>query len=573
MNKKLISLLLALTACCALAGTTACGEDDVASSSTSSSSESNVELDENSSLSGVSSNEDEEESSVVSGDESSVSEGDEVSSSDDDQNADSSSGSNADSSDDEPKGTQGLKYGADYNSNFTEVIGWTVEGIGTATDAEIVIPDLYEGKPVTGVKYNAFKGNAQITSVTMGDGVTTLGTGAFGECSSLREIRLSEKLTTIGWSAFSECTELTEIVLPDSVTTLGDRAFSECTKLKNVTLSNGLTKFGESVFYDCEALEFNEYDNALYLGSKQNKYLLLAQATNTSIDSCTIHANTKFIYEYAFLDCRRLPEITIPASVKAIGQQAFYWCENLKTVTIDDLAAWCAVDFADDYSNPLTDASRLLIDGNEVVHLVIPEGVTEIKARAFTCFDPMLSLTLPDGVTTIGEDAFTYCYGLQEVTLPNSLIAVGEGSFAGCPVHNDYEGGYYLGNQSNPYLVLIGVDYELASLTLHADTEIIAGKALEDRYYLENVVISANVKYVGANAFSGCENLTSVTFQNPDGWYQADDLDFPVSGLDDPLFCGNRTDGRRAFRERMDSHRRITNHREKDEARCSRNGL
>mgnify|MGYP001528409826 FL=1 len=102
---------------------------------------------------------------------------------------------------------------------------------------------------VTTIGSYAFQLCSSLTSITIPDGVTTIGNGAFSSCRSLTSITLSESLTTIGEMAFYGCERLTSITIPDGVTTIGIRAFYSCSSLTNV-YSKPTTPptFGASVF-------------------------------------------------------------------------------------------------------------------------------------------------------------------------------------------------------------------------------------------------------------------------------------------------------------------------------------
>eukprot|EP00520_Triparma_pacifica_P002349 CAMPEP_0118644116 /NCGR_PEP_ID=MMETSP0785-20121206/6760_1 /TAXON_ID=91992 /ORGANISM="Bolidomonas pacifica, Strain CCMP 1866" /LENGTH=116 /DNA_ID=CAMNT_0006535839 /DNA_START=244 /DNA_END=594 /DNA_ORIENTATION=+ len=81
--------------------------------------------------------------------------------------------------------------------------------------------------------------------------------------SSLTTITISDGVTTIGDQAFEDCSSLMTITIPDGVATIGEGAFYECSSLTSI--SNGLhtlTKLGlspaisigEACFSGCTAL-------------------------------------------------------------------------------------------------------------------------------------------------------------------------------------------------------------------------------------------------------------------------------------------------------------------------------
>ncbi len=73
-----------------------------------------------------------------------------------------------------------------------------------------------------------------IKTVTIGDGITSIGDYAFYSCRGLTELTLPNSVTSIGWYAFQGCTGLTELTLPSSVTRIGKNAFSDCSGLEKI---------------------------------------------------------------------------------------------------------------------------------------------------------------------------------------------------------------------------------------------------------------------------------------------------------------------------------------------------
>lgn len=193
----------------------------------------------------------------------------------------------------------------------------------------IVIPDS-----VTTIVEAAFQYCESLESVTLPAGLTSLEAYMFRGLTKLSDITLPSSITTSKAQAFKNCTSLTSIVIPDAVTTIGTEAFSGCTALANVVLPKSLKSISDSAFNSCGALEFNEYDNGLYLGSSDNAYLMLFKAASTDITACNINQNTKIIYTNAFNRCSQLENLTIPQNVIRINGGAFQNCSKLIEITI-----------------------------------------------------------------------------------------------------------------------------------------------------------------------------------------------------------------------------------------------
>lgn len=91
---------------------------------------------------------------------------------------------------------------------------------------------------VDGVTYEPFSECTNLTSITIPNSVTTIGSSAFHKCTSLTSITIPESVTTIGSSAFNGCTVLTSVTIPESVTAVKENVFSGCTNLTSLVIKN-----------------------------------------------------------------------------------------------------------------------------------------------------------------------------------------------------------------------------------------------------------------------------------------------------------------------------------------------
>ena len=106
-----------------------------------------------------------------------------------------------------------VSSGANYSVGLEYTLNedgqsYSVTGIGTCTDTDIVIPNEYEGLPVTIIGSGTFSFYSHITSVTIGDSVTTIGDAAFSHCQNLASVIIPNSVTSIGIAALDACVNL-----------------------------------------------------------------------------------------------------------------------------------------------------------------------------------------------------------------------------------------------------------------------------------------------------------------------------------------------------------------------------
>ena len=96
------------------------------------------------------------------------------------------------------------------------------------------VKDVMIPNNVSSLNYT-FCGCSALTSVTIPDGVTSIGDCTFCYCSGLKTINIPNSVTSIGNSAFWDCSGLTSITIPESVTSISYSAFAYCSGLTSVT--------------------------------------------------------------------------------------------------------------------------------------------------------------------------------------------------------------------------------------------------------------------------------------------------------------------------------------------------
>ena len=105
----------------------------------------------------------------------------------------------------------------------------------------------------------AFEFNNNILSVTMTDGVTSIGKGAFASCKNLQFIRLSTSLRTIPKSMVEFCNSLKEIEIPARVTSIEQAAFASCKSLEKVILPSTVNKIDRGGTWGSNPFQYSNF--------------------------------------------------------------------------------------------------------------------------------------------------------------------------------------------------------------------------------------------------------------------------------------------------------------------------
>ena len=435
-----------------------------------------------------------------------------------------------------------------YEPKITNVIfeeGSVCESIGEyAFSGCTSLTSIEIPNSVTSIGEHAFGYCTGLESITIGDGVTSIGDWAFYDCTSLEEIcfnatamndlssnsyvfayadesdngitvtigsnvtkipshlfnlydssSYAPKITSvifeegsvcesIGEYAFYGCTGLTSIEIPNSVTSIGNSVFFNCTGLTSATIGDSVTNIGSSAFYNCTSLQSIEIPNSV-----------------TEIGA------------WAFYSCTSLTSIEIPNSVTSIGNYAFDSCTALEEICFNATA----MNDLNEYNYVFSNAGK----SGKGITVTIGSNVTKIPSHLFNPFGSLeapkiTSVIFEEGSVckSIGYAAFSGCTGLTSVTIGDGVTSIGEHAFRDCTSlkYNEYDNAYYVGNQENPYLVLIKAkDEAITSCEINGNTRLICSYAFEGCTSLTSIVIPNSVTSIDGCAFYGCTSLESAT--------------------------------------------------------------
>ena len=419
------------------------------------------------------------------------------------------------------KASAGLEFALTHNNTYA------VTGMGTCTDAILVIPNTHNGLPVTEISYHAFDGCDTIEKVVISDSVILINENAFFECESLKSVVISNSVKIICTQAFAGCISLEQLYIPASVEQIVLDAFGGCISLMNIEVSkeNQYFKSIDGNLYSKDATKFIMYA----AGKKDTSFVIpnTVQIIDTQAFDRAKHLNSIIIPDSvitissaAFYGCEQLDNVIIPNSVTTIEDCAFIGCYLLTNIqigsSVQNIDAWTfaycfsLISIDVNANNPYyqsIDGNLYSKDGKTLVRyapgkqnrsFIIPNFVTTIGEDAFFCSFNLQNIQISNSVTSIGLGAFYYCTSLTSITIPDSVTSIGDYAFGGCSSLENIE----VGENNQHYKSIDGNLYSKDSKIL---IQYAPGKK-NNSFTIPNSVIS-----IGYGAFEDCTSLTSVT--------------------------------------------------------------
>ena len=313
---------------------------------------------------------------------------------------------------------------------------------------------------VTSIGGYAFYSCEELAAITIPDSVTSIGMSAFEDCESLAAITIPDGVTRISQNAFSSCRNLTDIVIPKSVTSIGTFAFYYCRKLTAIIIPGNVTSIENRAFSACDALK-----DIYYAGSEAQWTSAITDRAAAGIaDSVTIHCNYPYdahtfggwtvvsaatctvpgVEKRACTDagCKETQSreiaalghdwdwdhavITKAATETEAGEET-YTCTRCGGTKVEEIPALTTESgtCGENLTWTLDSEKTLTVSGTGYMRF---EGMSTVGPWGYSVKKAIIG----EGVLNIDNCAFWECVDLESVQLPSTLKSIGDKAFQYC---------------------------------------------------------------------------------------------------------------------------------------------
>lgn len=340
--------------------------------------------------------------------------------------------------------SDGLIYSYITSEHIANVIGWENMDSDDLTIRSTVEING-ENYSVKSVGSNAFNNCGYIRSLTIENGVETIGDYAFRWCYQLESVNLASTITSIGNNSFYRCDRLSSVVLPEGVQQIGRYSFGYCSGLKKLEIPSTIKSIADRAFLGLGALyAVTSYIKEPFAINKnvfasEEKWNEQEQKYDYTPSSATLYVPTDTKSSYEALEGWNMFSDIVEGELTEKTIDGVIYSYNKATQTSTVIGG----DFSD--YRKVTILGSILVDGVDyavktiaagafsnnyyIDSLIISSGIETIEKNAFNDSYRIRYLELPSTLTTIGEYAFAYCGNLQNIILPSSLTSIGDFAF------------------------------------------------------------------------------------------------------------------------------------------------
>lgn len=330
-----------------------------------------------------------------------------------------------------------------------------------------------------------YDSRGQILSVSIADGITSIGNYAFYECASLKSVTLPDSVETIGRDAFNKCEMLEEVILGAGLTDIGENAFYWCINLGSITVGPNIKTIGKKAFYANNIVNVQFEDGLEEIGES-------AFERCEKLASVSLPDSVSSIGPRAFASTK-LKEFTVPAGTTVIGHAVLDECSSLSSIQVGAGNTCFSVKDGILYEMKAGNFYKTITYARikSKTEISIEEGTEIIDAYSFNGGTYLTNITLPETIKQIGDHAFNNCYNVQEIRIPGNVETIQKYAF--------------------------GSWEKIVEINIPDSVQTIESNAFYMCESLATVSIGSGLKNLHAYVFSCCSSIASITIsdENP----------------------------------------------------------
>lgn len=401
--------------------------------------------------------------------------------------------------------------------NVTRIRDYAFSGCESLTN--INLPDS-----VAEIGRGAFGGCRSLQELNITAQLTKAGSYAFAY-SGLKQVvfpagaSAEQQLLQIPRGLFCGCTELESVSVPEGIQSIGNRAFEGCTSLKSFRFPSTLTYLGARAFYGSGLTQ------AVLPEGISEDAIRPETFANSAVEQVSMPGTVREVGYGAFENCENLATLELRDPVSGtdsskkgflyVGNSAFYNCVKLTTTgllegALPDMGVegiFTSIGHSA-YANCASIQGELNLSWPFQIGAYAFSGctgLTKVDLDAGKNTSVVENLETTEGaIAILPYGVFQNCTSLETVNLPKNLVQIENRAFEGCTVLKSIElpeGLYRLGARA-----FYGSGLESISLPegiTYIEPETFAGNNLK-------TINMPTVRGIGYSAFEGCKNLAEV---------------------------------------------------------------
>lgn len=272
-----------------------------------------------------------------------------------------------------------------------------------------------------------------IKSITVSEGVTSLGRNVLSHMTSAKQICLPTSLEFIQSGALTGCDSLEKLTLPFIGTDRNDinTETSVLGSLFGNTSSGGVVQYFSLSGTDLTGLRYNipaSLTQVILTDAEQIPFGAFCNCVN--LTDITVNEGIKIISGYSFYNCTGLKSIVIPDSVESVSEKSLYGCVNIEDISLPFVGAARDVNGTYDGALGFIFGRTSQSDSNYCVQYSVLNG-DSLSGYGYAVPDALTHVSITDA-THIPVGAFCNLTNMESVTLNADISSINEYAFYNC---------------------------------------------------------------------------------------------------------------------------------------------